>query len=192
MNTPAEIWIHELVSFAAQKHLVEPAPLRSDFSDVEEQQCRILGGHLITWLNEWGPGMIMERNMLAHMKNWDKDPHIVYITAGPGLAAAQEILEGSEQAVTWLTETQFQEFLTLHPDENQTHHCILESWFRPPAPEEESRLRRQNNLGLEGILWIHHDHTLMGPLFTRGGLSLWLDHDGQMTLTEEGYETWLS
>lgn len=192
MTTHPEEWTAALVAFAAKKHAEEPAPSRHDFTGEEEQQCRILGGHLISWMNEWGPNLIMERNVLATMQGWDKNPHIVYATAGPGLAAACEILDGVEADVTWLTAAQFQEFLSLHPDENQVHHCILESWFRPVTAEEETELRVTYATSTDGTLRIHHDHTLMGPLFTRGGLNLWSYKDEKMTLVKEGYQTWVS
>ncbi|MES2734667.1 MAG: hypothetical protein V4672_00005 [Verrucomicrobiota bacterium] len=192
MTDPKDSWIAALTGFAAQKRAEDPVPPRSALTDEEEQQCRILGGHLISWLEEWGPNLILERNVLADMQGWDKNPHVVFLTSGPGLTAAREILHGAEEQVTWLTTPQFQEFLVLHPDEGQVHHCILESWFRPASAQEESALRASYPIPPEASLRIHHDHSRMAPLFTRGGLSLWSSQKGEMKLIEEGYQHWLS
>ncbi|WP_133793430.1 hypothetical protein [Prosthecobacter fusiformis] len=192
MPTSREEWTAALVSFAAKKHADEPIALRSEFTDEEEQQCRILGGHLLSWLEDWGPSMMAERNAQAAIQGWDENPHVVYLTAGPGLAAAEDILAGAEDDVTWLTVPQFQEFLALHPDEKQAHHCILESWLRKPTAEEAAEGQSADSAHAEGSLWVHHDHTLMGPSFTRGGLSLWSYRDEKMALVKEAFQSWFS
>lgn len=192
MNTPKDEWIQALVAFAAQKYEEEPVPIRQQFTAEEEQQCRIIGGHLITWLKKWGPPLIQERNVLAETGGWGKDPHVVFLTTGSGLAAASEILSGAEEQITWLTPEQFEEFTSTRPDDGLVHHCVLESWFEPAPAEEDDKLRAEYAQGRPGTLWMHRDHTIMGPLFTRGGYHLWLYDDGKMHMVEEAFRSWLS
>lgn len=192
MTPDQEKWTTDLVAFARKCHEQNPPPARASLTAEEEQQCRVLGGHLISWLEEWGPALIAERNVLAPVQGCEKDPHVVYLTEGPGLVAAHEILQGAEEQITWLTPTEFEDFLAANPDEKYQFHCVLESWFAEVGDEERVEVTSIYDVSPGSRLWCHHDHSILGPLFARGGLHVWKSDGENLEMVAEGFRSWVS
>jgi hypothetical protein len=72
-------WLLAIRASVAKCRANRPIPSRDALSISHEHQCRILGGHLIHWLEDWGPAMIRERNALAG-PDYDKNPVLIFAT----------------------------------------------------------------------------------------------------------------
>lgn len=184
-------WIAALRSHLANCFDAMPIPPRNSLSHIEELQCRILGGHLISWLEKWGPEMIQERSFVALSPEQKCEPHVVILSSGPGLTAANEILSPLSEQVSFCRRSDYEEFCANFPDVDFLYHCCLESRFEVPARDHEDRLREQYQLQT-GEIWIHYDCSTMAPLFARGGRHLWHYDGDSPRLVAEAYETWVS
>lgn len=175
-----------------------PIPLREELSALDEAQCRILGGHLIRWLRDWGPRLLQERAALgAAFGPHAANPLICFHTSVPGYVAAREILGEEHERVAIGLREDFAEFS--YRDERFVFHVELISFFTQGLAfmeAESSRTRRilaeQYPLREGEEYWYHHDESVMGPLFARSGLHLWKWNGQEMALLEEAFRTWVS
>jgi hypothetical protein len=143
---------------------------------------------LIQWLEEWGPKLILERNVLA-TEEWEKDPIVVLATDMSGLVAAKEILGPTPDSIVYC---HFEELQNAPKDEDFRFHCVLSSYFETLTGDQEQSLRKQYKVGNADQLWSHYNCSTMGPLFARGGKHLWVYKNNEAKLIKEGYELWIS
>jgi len=185
-------WARGLQEHLSMCQQNDPIPARESLTPTQEKQCRILGGHLIRWLQQWGPALIQERNFFADMNKWDKQPVIVILTDVPGLVAASEILGPPNDSLIYGNHQHVREYLTTTPDAEFTFHCELASYFEVLDEAKASSLREKFNLNDQTHLASHFDCSTMGPLFARGGRHLWSFQEETPSLVEEGYDSWVS
>jgi hypothetical protein len=191
MNDQGRQWFEELQAFIDECRAERPIPEREALSSMEEMQCRIIGGCLISWLQEHGPRMIQERAVLSKTQNWEEDPFIVFTSQQPGLAAAQEILEDAGESVAFLHPEEFTQWLENHPDPDYVWHVHTWSYFAP-VEEDMAEEAKEHPVAEGETLWLHKEGTYCGTLFGRGGDHLWKWDGKELTLLEEGIHTWIS
>ena len=185
-------WAKGLQEHLAMRQKDQPIPERENLTPMQEQQCRILGGHLLSWLRQWGPALIQERNCFADMEKWDKQPVIVILTDVPGLVAASEILGPPNDSLIYGKHEHVREYLTTTPDADFSLHCELASYFEELDEANAAALRKKFKLDDQTHLISHYDCSTMGPLFARGGRHLWSFQKETPSLVEEGYDSWVS
>ena len=156
-----------------------------------ECRCQVLGGHLNHWLQEWGPKLLQERAVYAHLVGGEGDPLVCYISEMPGLVAAQEILGPNRGPVVWGCPEDFASFPTA--DTELTYHVELRSMFVDVDVKTESKdMVTKHPIGSNETYLFHHDESIMRPLFARGGRHLWKWDGEHLSLLEEGRSTWVS
>ena len=167
-------------------------PARATFSQKEEFQCRILGGALLGWLKEYGPRLLQEREVLRESFEVESDPVVVIISSTPGLVAAREILGLRREMIFWFTAEAFAAFLERHPDPGNRWHVVYTTYFLDSIGEDDLLRASANDLEPNEEFWMHREHSLIAPLFERGGDHLWKWDGTDTTLLEEGFNMWLS
>ena len=168
-----------------------PIVPREHLDRLGECQCQTLGGHLIHWLQEWGPKLLQERAVYAHLVGRERDPLVCYISEMPGLVAAQEILGPNRGPVVWGCPEDFASFPTA--DTELTYHVELRSMFVDVDVKTESKdMVTKHPIGSNEAYLFHHDESIMAPLFARGGRHLWKWDGEHLSLLEEGWSTWVS
>jgi hypothetical protein len=191
MNEQGTKWFDGLRAFLAECRDQRPLIARKDLSAAEERQCRIIGGSLIRWLQNYGPSLLEERAMLADFENWEKDPCIVFTSEQPGVVAANEILKASPPTIVFLYPDEFTRWTESHPDPEYRWHVHTWSFFAPLDPMTGQRAARYP-LAAGETYWLHKEGTMCGPLFGRGGDHLWKWDGENATLLEEGFNQWIS
>lgn len=185
-------WAKGLREHLSKRQQDDPIPERESLTPLQEQQCRILGGHLIRWLRQWGPALIQERSFLADLQKWDKEPVIVIATDVPGMVAANEILGPPNDSLIYGKHEHVSEYETTTPDADFIFHCELASYFEDLEETKAAALRKKFKLDEQTRLVSHYDCSTMGPLFARGGRHLWSFQEETPSLVAEGYESWVS
>jgi hypothetical protein len=149
---------------------------------------------MISWLRNAGPALIAERNALAVTRGATAKPLVVIVTDTPGLVAASEILGDAQQGVVYCRSSELEAFPEYGQDSAMREHCELHSFFidEQGAANELERARVEHPPGPGEELWIHHDETIMGPLFARGCGHLWLWNGREPRLVQEGWSRWIS
>ena len=89
MKKEAQNWFEGLVRFIADSREGRSIVDREKLTVEQEMQCRIIGGGLISWLQEYGPRLMQERAVLAKLQGWVEDPFIVFTSELPGLVVAR-------------------------------------------------------------------------------------------------------
>jgi hypothetical protein len=189
--TPRQVYEAELRRHLELCRGKVAVPPRELLPPEEEAQCQVLGGHLIHWLSDWGPQLLQERAVLSSLQGWDEEPLICFQSDLPGLVIAREVLGDEPGSVVWGL---FSDFESLpNRDHEFMYHVELHSTFIPVSPETlDPEVRRKHPLtGSEGYLY-HRDESILGPLFARGAHHLWKWNGRELTLLEEGFETWVS
>lgn len=186
-------WQAALQQHAAQEYQARPLPARAELSALEENQCRILGGTLISWLQRHSHPLLAERDVLKTMIDVEADPVIVVISDTPGLIAAQEILARAPFPIFFLPQASFDAFLAQHPDKTFRWHVVFTSFFYQAADAEtQQQMNARAALQPGEAFWLHREVSSLAPLFARGGDHLW-KWDGQaMALIEEAFAAWVS
>lgn len=170
-----------------------PIPARATLTARQELQCRCLGGHLIHWLEDWGPRLIQERNALLPPKQpAERQPLVIIATDVPGLVACAEILGGQGGQVIFGGHEEIRAFEARHPDPGFDLHCTLETWFEEPSTEELAALAARHPGRAAEALAVHRECAILGPLFARGGRHLWDLGGDDARLVAEAFETWVS
>lgn len=184
-------WFDGLKAFATSCRVKHPLIDRGDLSTADEMQCRIIGGNLISWLNEHGARLLEERAVLADLKGWEKDPFIVFTSEQPGLVAAREIIEDASDTIVFLRPAEFSEWLKDHPDKEYCWHVHTWSYFAPLGAETE---KKADEYILEAgeSYWLHKEGTMCGQLFGRGSDHLWKWNGKEPELLQEALDQWVS
>lgn len=168
-----------------------PIPPRESLSLEEEAQCRVLGGHLIQWLSEWGPQFLQERAVLSSLRGLDRGPLVCIHSDWPGLVAASEIIGDRDVPVVWGLPSDFESWQI--EDSGFEHHVVLRSLFLRVEPESlGADVRREYPLTESEIYLIHVDESILGPLFARGARHLWKWDGHELSLLKEAFQTWIS
>ena len=191
MKDEGQEWFNELRQFIQECRAERPIAEREALSLMEEMQCRIIGGSLISWLQQYGPSMIQERAVLSKMQGWEEDPFIVFTSDQPGLVAASEILEDAEELVAFLFPDELDQWLEGHPDPDYTWHIHTWSFFAP-VDEDLAEEAAEYPVSEGESLWLHKGGTYCGQLFGRGGDHLWKWDGQEFTLLHEGLRSWVS
>ncbi|WP_395739574.1 hypothetical protein [Prosthecobacter sp.] len=196
MSTKEE-WAEGLRQHVKKRFQDDPIPERKSLTSMQEMQCRILGGHLLGWLDNWGPSLIQERNVYAGLRApsepvQDKEPVILFIMDDPGLVAARQIIRDTSGRLIYARPDHVREYTEAFPDEDYLFHCVLESWFEKEVGHPDKELCEKYHLDPQVKIGTHHDCSIMGPLFARGALHLWSFTDDDFTMVEEAYQTWVS
>ncbi len=186
-------WEAALREHAAQEHETRPLPPRAQLSPLEERQCRVLGGTLISWLRQHSGPLLTEREVLKDSFKVESDPVIVVISDKPGLTAAREILEGAPFPIFYLSQAGFDAFLEKHPDETFRWHVVFTSYFHQSADADlQAKMNALAQLSPGEEFWLHREASTLAPLFERGCDHLWRWGGEELSLVEEAFSTWLS
>lgn len=171
---------------------LRPIPPVESLSALEKAQYKIIGGHLIQWLRDWGPRLLHERATLERIFGREvTQPLICFHTSVPGLVAAYQILGEEHPRVVYGLREDFAEFPVA--DKEYWYHVELFSYFRPASAEElGNAVVAKYPLRPNEEYWIHCEGTMLGDLFGRGCDHLWKWDGSQMTLLEEGFTCWIS
>ncbi len=109
----------------------------------------------------------------------------------PGLVAAREILGPNRGPVVWGCPEDFAGFPTA--DSELVYHVELRSMFVDVAVKTESQdMVTKHPISSNERYLLHHDETIMGPLFARGARHQWKWDGERLSLLEEGWSTWVS
>lgn len=199
MSEYKNIWADELRGLVQECFKLEPIPARESLTPLQEMQCRILGGHLLNWLDNWGPQLILERNVYADLRPpderpEDKEPIIVFVMDEPGLVAAREIIRDTSGRLVYVRKKDFDFCMAINPDPGYVCHCVLQSLFLEEGEQgvDFTALRERFSLDADTPIGVHYDCSTMGPLFARGGLHLWAFTEDGPKLIEEAFESWVS
>lgn len=122
MNEAGQEWFDGLKAFIEECRAEQPIVERDTLSTIEEMQCRIIGGSLISWLQSHGPRMLQERTFFSKLQQWEDDPFIVFTAEQPGLVAANEILDEPGERIAFLYPQEFNQWLEEHPDPEYFWH----------------------------------------------------------------------
>jgi hypothetical protein len=168
-----------------------PLPDRAALAPLEEWQCRVLGGHLIHWLEDWGPRLLEERSILPANQPRDPEPLICFQSTLPGLIAAREILGEAPGRVLWGSPEEFEACPI--QDDAYAFHVVLRSRFEAAEDAGLARAVRQRHPLTSGETYVFHvEESVLGPLFARGAKHLWKWDGTALTLLEEALAAWVS
>ncbi len=184
-------WFNDLKSYTTECRRHNPLPCRDRLSLAEEMQCRIIGGSLLEWLQNYGPHILQERAVLAKLHDWSKDPCIVFTSEQPGLIAASEILHVCKPTITCLLPEEFTRWLNIYPDPDYRWHIHTWSYFATLDVVAVQKAR-QYPLTAKESYWLHKEGTMCGSLFGFGGDHLWKWNGSEPTLLEECFSKWCS
>lgn len=149
------------------------------------------GGHLIHWLEDWGPRLLEERSGLPALQKGNPDPLICFQSTLPGLIAAQQILGEDSGPVLWGLPEEFESFPL--QDEDYVFHVVLRSLFETAGDSRiDCEIRQRHPLAGADTYLFHLEESDFGPLFARGARHLWKWDGIELTLLEEALETWVS
>ncbi|TVR92458.1 MAG: hypothetical protein EA416_07330 [Trueperaceae bacterium] len=191
-HTVAE-WAEDLRRFAAACRTARPLPDRGAFTAAQEWQCRIVGGALLAWLHEHGPGFLRERATMAALLGVDPDPVIVFTSDVPGLVAAREILGDDHELVICLLEEEFADAPARAADPGYVRHVHVWSRFLPELEREvAAAARAQHPISASSSYWQHAEGTMWAPNAGRGVDHLWRWDGREADLLEEALTHWVA
>jgi hypothetical protein len=184
-------WFFELRDDMREFRRSHPLVAREALSLEEEMKCRIIGGSLIRWLEEYGPRLMQERSVLAKLKGWESDPFIVFTSEQPGLIAANEILDRKSSQIAFLYPAEFTRVTKIRPDAEYQWHVHTWSYFTTLDADTLQRAAKYP-LAPGETYWLHKEGTMCGQLFGRGGDHLWKWNGKKPELLEECFNQWVS
>jgi hypothetical protein len=161
-------WHASLKLYSSELRTAQPLAERESLSLEEEEQCRIIGGALIGWLENNGPYMLEQRKELAEYAE-DQEPLIVMLTTVPGLLAAEDIAGSDQDRLFFFTPEQWAGFSERHPDDEMRFHVVNTSSVRPTDAEDEL----PPGAPTTGELWLHEEATRISPQVMMGAHHLW-------------------
>lgn len=192
LNTLAQDWLHGLKRHIEQCRHDTPLPNRDDLSEIEEVQCKIVGGSILNWLRRYGSEFLQERQVLAPMLGVSPEPAIIFTSNVPGLVAANVIFQGCPEQYVFLLDDELRGWLKEHSDDEYRWHVHFWSAFREMSTELIESAVKKYPLPTGSSYWLHREGTVWGKLAGRGVDHLW-QWDGQTpTLLEEAFMSWIS
>lgn len=115
-------WFEGLSATIARLEQQAPVPARASLSPLEEEQCRVIGGCLLTWLERHWPELIAQRAALLAIGSQDPRPFVVFTSHVPGFIAAREILHPRPDGIQFLVHETFLEWRRANPDPEYLWH----------------------------------------------------------------------
>jgi hypothetical protein len=192
-SSRASGWFQRLQEHSQKCREALPIPDRHAISAAQEVQCQIVGGSLISWLQDTGPQFLTERRVLAKMMKVSPDPGVVFTSNMPGLVAAAEILGNDHEGIEYLLEDEYAQWIGQSPDATYRWHVHVWSRFRERVePEFEKKAKQEHPLPPGCTYWQHTEGTMWGKLAGRGGDHLWQWDGTKPELLEEAFTHWVS
>lgn len=186
-------WAEELREFVAACRAARPLPERDTLTPALEWQCRIVGGALLTWLHEHGPGFLQERAVMASLIGVDPDPVIVFTSDVPGLVAAEELLGSDHERVVFLLEEEFADAAPRAADPGFVRHVHVWSRFLPDLERDFAvAARTKHPIAAQDSYWQHAEGTMWAPNAGRGVDHLWRWDGREPELLEEALTHWVA
>jgi len=167
-------WCTVLLHYTETCRSVRPLPSRDALSTEEEARCQILGGSLISWLQEEFPQIMRQQQALRLRQHDDPLPLIVIATEIAGLVAADEIIGASNEIVFLLPE-EYDRWDGRRQDASCSWHIDYWSAFHAVTDEDWSHLVMDgiNGIGQACARW-HIVGSLWGALWEWTGDELML------------------
>jgi len=123
-------WCTALLDYNRSCRSARPITPRGLLSVEEEAQCQILGGSLISWLQEEFPDIIRQQRAMRLRQADDPLPLVVIATEMAGLVAAAEII-GESDEIVYLLPAEYDQWVSRHLDDAYAWHIDYWSTFRP-------------------------------------------------------------
>ena len=187
MSIPAkqQEYKNELLAFAKRKHQDRPI---EDPKELTEQDWhrRIIGGSLVTWLDQRLPGVLAERRTLKVL-DFDQESIVVFATTPPGVAAARDIMRDSREDFVYLLHEEFEHWQTKHRDDGFKFHIHYWSYFDNPSPELHEDLAEAYPWVPVDQLRFHRTGDVWGPNCGVFADHLWQWTGESMELLMEAY-----
>ena len=175
----------ELLSFAKRQREDRPIPDAKELTE-ENWQRRIIGGSLMTWLDQRLSGILAERRTLR-VFDFDQKPVVVFTTTPPGVAAARDILGESEENFVYLLREEFEHWKENHRDSGFRSHIHCWSYFDNPSPELHEDLVDAHPSVPPDHLRFHRTGDMWGPNCGVFADHLWQWTGENMELLLEAY-----
>jgi hypothetical protein len=182
-------WFNELKEHIRRCREALPIPARETLSPREEWECRITGSSFLQWLERFGPHMLQERKVLRKLMGISPDPFIVFTSNMPGLVAANEILDGQQEQIAFLLQS---EFSGQESPDYLYHVHVWSSFLDAPEPEFLAQARERFPEVSEAALRQHREGTMWGRNAGKGGDHLWDWSLEEPRLIEEAFTSWVA
>lgn len=193
MTDDTSQWVAQLRAYAAECRAVAPLPENDALSDAQKWHYRIVGGSLLTWLQQHGPQFLQARVALCTVLGIDRDPAIVFTSDVPGLLAAQEIIGPHHERVVYLLKEEFAALSLRQADREFKHHVHVWSYFRSePESEFVAQARSMHPIPERCSYWQHVEGTMWAMRAGRGGDHLWKWDGRKPELLKEAISHWVS
>jgi hypothetical protein len=188
-----EGWAKQLQDYIAVCRAAFPLPNREDLTPIEEWQCRIVGGSLLSWLREHVPRILQERAVLSKLLALDPEPFVVFTSNLPGLVAAREIIGQDQEAIGYLLEDEYASPPLLAADNGFRSHIHVWSYFpQMVGADFESAARTKHAIAKECTFWEHDEGTMWATNAGRGAAHLWQWDGEKPELLEEAFTSWIA
>lgn len=128
-------WQAALLGYHQECRISRPVLPRDTLTHEEEACCQLLGGSLITWLQEEFPDIIRQQQAMRLRQANDPLPLVVIATEMAGLVAAMEIIGESDELVCLLP-AEYDSWEGKHQDSNYAWHIDYWSAFHPVTVAE--------------------------------------------------------
>jgi hypothetical protein len=195
MSMHKQDWQAKLAAFIKASRASLPVPEQDEISQdpLALAMYRIEGGFMQTWISEYGPHMLKERDFLMYGK-LEPDPVVVIHGDMPLLVACRILLrdgalDGEGDAVAMLS-SEYAEFIERNPEREEfDFHIQTWSRFERATPSILVRVRSKGHeISASSTYYDHVNGTLWAKL---GGLEvhhLWRWNGEEMSLVEEAID----
>jgi hypothetical protein len=178
-------WFTELKSFQQAGFQSDPIPARHSLSEEEEWHCRIIGGEFIRWYQHH-LSYILQQRMALQIRQFDREPLLVFTTSIPGLVAAREIIKAPIEDLVCLLHHEFEKWEIQHPVDEFNFHIHHWSYFQSTLDGELLALAQTRYPEIDREEFrLHSSGDLWGEGCGVGEHHLWRWHDRKMQLIEE-------
>ena len=178
----------ELLSFAKRQRKDHPLKDAEDLAEDSEEdwQRRVIGGHLISWLDR-RVRSISEQRHTMRVFHFDPKPIVVFTTTPPGIAAAKDIMGESPEDFVYLLREEFEHWEEKHRDEFFKFHIHYWGYFNDPSPELHGELAKAYPSAGVDQLRLHRTGDMWGPNCGVFADHLWRWTGESMELLQEAY-----
>jgi hypothetical protein len=159
-------------------------PDRQSLSEEEEWQCRIIGGEFISWYKH-DLSYILQQRIALQVRQFDKEPILVFTTSIPGLVATREIIKEPSENLVCLLHHKFEKWIGRNPVDEFIFHIHHWSYFKP-IDEDLLELAQTSYPKIDPAEFrIHTSGDLWGERCGLGADHLWRWNGSIMELIEE-------
>lgn len=173
-----------LLSFAKKQREHRPIDNPEDLIE-EDWHRRIIGGSLITWLDERQPKVLAERHTLRVLE-FDPKPIVIFETTPPGVAAAQDIVGESREDFVCLLRAESEHWEKNRGDDGFKFHIRYWSYFDYPSPNCLKKLAKAYPAPVDQLR-LHRTGDMWGPNCGVFADHLWQWTGREMKLLLEAY-----